>query len=84
MSGKGKCIFNSKWLKNDSYKGWLKCTEDKHKALCTVCNRSIDVSAMGESALKSHMKGSKHIEKNKDVEKLQHKIQSSVEELKKC
>lgn len=67
MSGKGKCIFNSKWLKNDSYKGWLKCTEDKHKALCTVCNRSIDVSAMGESALKSHMKGSKHIEKNKAV-----------------
>ena len=30
------------------------------KALCKVCDRTIDLSSMGESALKSHMKCSKH------------------------
>ena len=33
---------------------------DKLKALCCVCNKVIDIECMGESALKSHMKGEKH------------------------
>ena len=33
---------------------------DKHKAMCCVCNKVIDIERMGESALKSQMKGEKH------------------------
>ena len=33
---------------------------DKGKALCQWCDRTIDVSSMGESALKLHSKSEKH------------------------
>ena len=33
---------------------------DKNKALCERCDQAIDFSSMGESARKSHMKGTKH------------------------
>ena len=33
---------------------------DKRKAMCRLCDRFIEVSSMGESALKSHSKGAKH------------------------
>ena len=58
MSGpKNKCVFANKWLTNDAYSPWLKAFKsDKHKCLCTFCDKLIDVGTMGESALKSHMK----------------------------
>ena len=32
---------------------------DKNKALCKRCDQAIDLSSMGESAQKLHMKGTK-------------------------
>ena len=56
----GKCVFNRKWLSDEKF-SWVKEFKgDKHKALYCVCNKVIDIERMGESALKSHMKGEKH------------------------
>ena len=56
----GKCAFNRKWL-SDAKFSWVKEFKgDKHKAMCCVYNKVIDIESMGESALKSHMKGEKH------------------------
>lgn len=57
----GKCLFSDRWLENSSYKLWLERDADKFKAKCRVCMKAFDVSNMGESALKSHEKGKKHI-----------------------
>ena len=58
----GKCVFNRKWL-SDAKFSWVKEFKgDKHKAMCCVCNKVIDIEIMKllESSLKSHMKGEKH------------------------
>jgi len=56
----GKCVLNHKWL-SDAKFSWVKEFKgDKHKAMCCVCNKATDIERMGESALKSHMKGEKH------------------------
>ena len=36
---------------------------NKHMTICFVCNEVINIESMGESALKSHMKGEKHKKK---------------------
>ena len=60
MNSKGLCAFNKNWLQNPEY-AWVKQFKgDKRKALCTACDRLIDISSMAESALKSHTKGVKH------------------------
>ncbi|KAG8175604.1 hypothetical protein JTE90_019416 [Oedothorax gibbosus] len=51
------CIVKSK----DPYKEWLSSTNNKHKAKCHLCNKEFDIGRMGESAVKVHMKGLKHI-----------------------
>ena len=57
----GKCVFSCQWLENRNYKEWIEADpKNRHKAYCKVCKKSIDVSAMGESALKSHEAGKKH------------------------
>ena len=56
----GKCVFNRKWL-SDAKFSWVKEFKgDKQKAMCCACNKVIEIERMGESALKSHMKGEKH------------------------
>lgn len=64
MSSKGQrgnCIYNRQWELNSKYKGWLTAFKaDRKKALCKCCDRMIDISNMGESALKSHMKSERH------------------------
>ena len=88
---KGRCIYNCKWELDSQYKGWVSAFKaDKRKALCKSCDRLIDISSMGESALKSHMKGEKHRlnsrceqqerEKAKTVQE-KTKRKSSVEEI---
>ena len=56
----GNCVFNCKWLSDEKFSGAKEFKGDKHKALRCVCNKVIDIERMGESALKSHMKGEKH------------------------
>ena len=58
--GRNKCVFSCKWLSHNNYSWVRECKEDKYKALCSVCNKTFDIGAMGESALKSHMKSEKH------------------------
>ena len=58
---KGQCLYNKKWERDPQYKGWVRAFKwDKRKALCQWCDRTIDVSSMGESAPKSHSKSEKH------------------------
>ena len=58
---RGNCIYNRQWELNSQYKGWVTAFKgDRKKALCKFCDRMIDISNMGESALKSHMKSEKH------------------------
>ena len=56
----GKCTFNLKWLAREEYKWVRQVKGDSRKALCFVCNKIITLTTMGESALRSHMVGSKH------------------------
>ena len=61
------CNLNEQWANvhlivrlSDAKFSWVKEFKgDKHKAMCCVYNKVI-VESMGESALKSHMKGEKH------------------------
>lgn len=58
---KGQCFYNNKWQHDPQYKGWVSALKaDKRKTLCQWCDRTIDISSMGESALKSHSKSEKH------------------------
>lgn len=62
----GKCTFKDSWLTNDAYKAWLqRCASDKRSARCSWCMKNIDISNMGEAALKSHARGSHHVSRNK-------------------
>lgn len=62
MSSKGKCVYNNEWGRHPAYATWIRpFKSDKSKAICVVCDRIIDISNMGEAALKSHAKGNKHI-----------------------
>ena len=58
----GKCKFNPVWVTKQDYSKWLRPVKsDAEKALCCMCNRVFDIGAMGESALRSHAKGNKHM-----------------------
>jgi len=64
----GKTRFQDAWLGEEAYLSWLTPDiKDHYKANCKLCKKSFDVSAMGESAVKSHMKGSKHQQKVRAV-----------------
>ena len=57
---------NKGWLKIESYKEWLMEDEDGKFAGCNVCTHPknrFSLSNMGEQALKSHMKGKKHLKR---------------------
>ena len=44
----------------EEYKWVRQVKGDSKKAICIVCNKTIALTSMGESALRSHMAGSKH------------------------
>ena len=50
----------------EAYKEWLLCGDDRTSAKCKVCPipwNKIEVSNMGERAIKSHAKGKKHCDR---------------------
>ncbi|CAN7949040.1 unnamed protein product [Ixodes pacificus] len=62
----GKCNFQQSWLSSGAYEEWISSdTSNSHRAKGKPCGKTFDVSSMGESALKSHMKGAKHMENMK-------------------
>uniref|UniRef100_A0A6B0UZD0 Putative e3 ubiquitin-protein ligase n=1 Tax=Ixodes ricinus TaxID=34613 RepID=A0A6B0UZD0_IXORI len=57
----GKSRFQGAWLYSDEYKDRVAPdTTNQHRARCKPCGKTFDVAAIGESALKSHMKSAKH------------------------
>ena len=54
-----KTYFSDLWLKLPQYKDWLR-KKDDITGQCSYCAKDIDVSNMGESALKSHAGSKKH------------------------
>ena len=52
----GNCKFNDNWLVKAAYKSWLKRSS-------TVCGKDFSISAMGESAVSTHAKGKKHVDR---------------------
>lgn len=59
----GKYNFQQLWLSSAAYKEWITPdTLNSHRAKCKACGKAFDVSSMGVSALKSHMKSAKHME----------------------
>ena len=58
--------FNDIWLADERFKRWLKKVPgDLTKALCILCNKKIDITNIGVSALVSHKSFKKHSDKEK-------------------
>ena len=53
-----KSTFKDEWLLNPKYKSWLK--KISNTVRCSFCNKHIDSSSMGVSALESHSNVKKH------------------------
>lgn len=58
-----KTKFSHEWLDSQEFSDWVKPSEDKFKAECSLCKKSIDLTRMGISALRSHAKSLKHVQK---------------------
>ena len=55
--------FVDDWHKDPDFTRWLvKVKEDKTKDCCSVCHKTIELSASRRSALINHAKGMKHTE----------------------
>ena len=59
-------FFKNEWLSNPKYQQWLQSVEDNKLAFCKQCTKTIRLSNMGETAIKSH-KGPKHLTNCKPV-----------------
>ena len=62
LKGKrGDLIYSKQGKLNSEYKGWLTAFKaDRKKAFCKCGDQMIDISSMGESTLKSHMRSKRH------------------------
>ena len=57
----GHCRFNPAWLRKRQYAKWLRAVPgDPEKALCSACQKGIDIAVLGESALRLLGAGKKH------------------------
>jgi hypothetical protein len=57
-----KTVFNSDWLNNVAWNGWLsRCVGDVHSARCSVCFKTFSLSNMGQQAVISHAASKNHI-----------------------
>ncbi len=73
---KGQCVYNPNWECDPVFRDWVKLVQtDKRKAFCLYCDKTIDISTMGKSALNSHLKSEKH-EQNKSKSKRTSSIKS--------
>ena len=56
----GNCHFQTEWLSMPEYREWIQRSKNASVAVCKLCNKTLDISTMGTSALRSHMRGTKH------------------------
>ena len=68
MMSTKQTYFQEHWLLNVQRSSWLKRKDDKKFAYCAKCQKTIDLSNMGEQGLKSHMKGKKHIKNAETIQ----------------
>ena len=59
--------FQIDWLGKEEYKTWLKPCIDTKVVSCQKNRKTIELSNMGGQALKSHIKGKKHITNSKPL-----------------
>ena len=59
--------FQTDWLEKEEYKNRLKPCMNKKIAFCGKCRKTVELSNMGEQALKSHMNEKMHIADSKSV-----------------
>ena len=53
--------FNTDWLSRKECKDWLLREEsDNTKGRCKICKKTLSLSNMGETAVRSHAEGKKH------------------------
>jgi hypothetical protein len=58
------CTFQDGWLAVPHLKDWVAHVPgNAHAVLCLLCNKQIDITTMGKTALTSHASGSKHRQK---------------------
>ena len=57
-----KSKFSDSWFKNPLYSAWIVPGKVVTFARCKLCFQEVDVLNMDESALKSRMKGKKHLD----------------------
>ena len=58
--------FQESWLSGSRFESWVSRSKDKGNAWCKLCKKDIMLSNMGERALLSHARGSKHNTKVED------------------
>ena len=83
---KYKSSFQDEWLVNENYSCWVKKTNDKHKAYCTICLKEFSVLGQGIKALDVYAEGKGHKEKLKQTDnqsKLTFVAKNSEETLEK-
>ncbi|CAH0563016.1 unnamed protein product [Brassicogethes aeneus] len=57
-----RCYFKTDWLTDPNFNLWVEeCKSNSSVIFCKICKKNVDISNMGVSALKSHMKSVKHI-----------------------
>ena len=55
-----QCHFREIWLQELEFAAWLQQTKDDSKRYCKLCRILFDISDMGISAVKNHMKSQQH------------------------
>jgi len=59
--GKFKTRFNNEWQTDPAFESWLQpVPDDPHRARCSLCSKTFDLSNMGRQAIVSHKSGAKH------------------------
>ena len=57
----GKFKFQDRWLNERQFSKWIAGADTSlNEANCRVCQKSFDISNMGEAALRSHMHSKRH------------------------
>ena len=63
----GKCKFQDEWIMHEQYRQWIARIPSKCMARCRLCMKDLDISNMGEAALKSRMASGKHKSRLRDM-----------------
>ena len=69
--------FQEEWYTNKKYKLWISKSSKSTGARCTLCKKDIDISTMVSSALDSHAKGKKHLDRRGTLHRIRYFFQKN-------